>query len=420
MGLLDSMDDPRTMGLLSLGMGMLNSRGNFGQALGQAGPQALEAVRQVQQDKQKRAQQEQMQKMQQLQMQQAQMAIAEQQRATQERERMSALAQQFSRSPQQMAMANGQGPTVGNAAAAQTAPPGFDFSGYANALAGIDPVKALAVQQSLRKEQPKLSKLEQMRGPDGRMVNVAVFEDGTSKVLPYGVKPEIALQNLGNRVVAIDKNDTGNGASFATGTSPDTIYQGGITTRGQNLTNARAGEANQINKDAARVQIINDPTQGILLVDKGNGLTRPARTMDGKAVPSEKSAADRRNAQSALDLVTSAESVVPDATGSIAGDLFDRAAAAIAVSTSGAQGTAKLKTIEGALLAKMPRMEGPQSNIDVANYKAAAGQIGDPWVPRKTKLAALETVKEIQQRYAGGGTDTPSDIADIMNKYRKP
>ena len=78
MGLLDSMDDPRTMGLLSLGMGMLNSRGNFGQALGQAGPQALEAVRQVQMDKQRRAQQEQMQKMQALQMQQAQMQIAQQ------------------------------------------------------------------------------------------------------------------------------------------------------------------------------------------------------------------------------------------------------------------------------------------------------------------------------------------------------
>ena len=54
MGLLDPTDDPRTMGLLSLGMGLLGSRGNFGQALGQAGPQALEAMRQVKQDQQKR------------------------------------------------------------------------------------------------------------------------------------------------------------------------------------------------------------------------------------------------------------------------------------------------------------------------------------------------------------------------------
>jgi hypothetical protein len=364
-------------------------------------------------------QQEQMQKMQQLQMQQAQMQIAEQQRAGAEREKMSALAQQFSRSPQQMAMSNGQGPTVGNAAAAQTAPPGFDFSGYANALAGIDPVKALSVQQSLRKEQPKLSKLEQMRDPQGRMVNVAVFEDGTSKVLPYGVKPEIALQNLGNRVVAIDKNSTSNGTSFGIGTSPDAIYQGGITMRGQNLTNARAGEANQINKDAARVQIINDPNQGPLLIDKGTGLARPARSFDGKPIPGEKAVADKKGAQAALDLIGQAEGIIPGATGSIVGDLIDKAAAAVAVSTPGAQGTAQLKAIEGALMMRQPRMEGPQSNADALLYRQMAAQIGDPWVPRATKLKALETVREIHSRY-GAGSDTPSDIADIMNKYRKP
>lgn len=419
MGLLDSMDDPRTMGLLSLGMGLLNSRGNFGQALGQAGPQALQAMRQVQQDKQRQEQLAQAQKMQALQMQQAQMQLDEAKRATAEREKLSALAQQFSRNPQQMAMANGQGPTVGNAAAAQTMAPGFDFGGYANALAGIDPVRALAVQQSLRKEQPKLSKLEQMRDSQGRMVNVAVFEDGTSKVLPYGVKPEIALQNLGNRVVAIDKNSTSNGASFGIGTSPDTVYQGGITMRGQNLSDARAREANNINKEAARVQIINDPNQGPLLIDKGTGLARPAVGFDGKPIPSEKSVADKKGAKAALDLIGQAESIIPGATGSIAGDLIDKAAAVIGASTQGAQGTAQLKALEGALMMRQPRMEGPQSNADALLYRQMAAQIGDPWVPRATKLKALETVKEIQGRYAGGG-DTPSDIADIMNKYRKP
>jgi hypothetical protein len=419
MGLLDSMDDPRTMGLLSLGMGLLNSRGNFGQALGQAGPQALQAVRQVQEDRQKKAQREQAQQMQALQMQQAQMAIAEQQRAAAERQQLSALAQQYARSPQQMAMANGQGPTVSNAAAAQTAAPGFDFQGYATALAGIDPVKALGVQQSLRKEQPKLSKLEQMRDADGRMVNVAVFEDGTSKVLPYGVKPEIALQNLGNRVVAVDKNSTANGASFNIGTSPDAVYQGGITMRGQNLSDARAREANNINKEAARVQIINDPNQGPLLIDKGTGLARPAVGFDGKPVPSEKSVADKKGAKAALDLIGQAEGIIPSATGSIVGDLIDKAAAAVAVSTPGAQGTAQLKAIEGALMMRQPRMEGPQSNADALLYRQMAAQIGDPWVPRATKLKALDTVREIHSRY-GAGSDTPSDIADIMNKYRKP
>lgn len=79
MGLLDPMDDPRTMGLLSLGMGLLGSKGSFGNALSQAGPQALQSMRQVQQDKARRAQMEQAQKLQDLQLQQAQMQMAQQQ-----------------------------------------------------------------------------------------------------------------------------------------------------------------------------------------------------------------------------------------------------------------------------------------------------------------------------------------------------
>ena len=41
MGLLgDITDDPATMGLLSLGFGLMGARGNIGQGLGQAGPMA--------------------------------------------------------------------------------------------------------------------------------------------------------------------------------------------------------------------------------------------------------------------------------------------------------------------------------------------------------------------------------------------
>ena len=419
MGLLDPTNDPGTMGLLSLGLGLLGSKGSFGSALSQAGPQALQAMQQVK-DRQRLAEQDkQQQAMRALQMQQAQMQLAEAQRAAAERQKLSDLAAQSVLTPDQVAMRANGGPTMAASQAAQTASPDFDWKRYTSGLAGINPMMALQIQQSMRKEQPKLSKLEQMRDPQGRMVNVAVFEDGTSKVLPYGVKPEIALQNLGNRVVAIDKNDTGNGASFAMGTSPDTIYQGGVTMRGQNLTDARSREANTINKEAARVQIINDPNQGPLLIDKGTGLARPAVGLDGKPVPSEKSAADKKGAKEALSLIGQAESIIPGATGSIAGDLLDRAAAAIAVSTPGAQGTAQLKAIEGALMMRQPRMEGPQSNADAQLYRQMAAQIGDPWVPRATKLKALETVRSIQERYAGGG-DTPSDIADIMNKYRKP
>jgi len=49
-----------------------------------------------------------------------------------------------------------------------------------------------------------------------------------------------------------------------------------------------------------------------------------------------------------------------------------------------------------------PRMEGPQSDKDVALYRQMAGQIGDPTVPNKTKMAALDAIEELHRRYAGG------------------
>jgi hypothetical protein len=147
MGLLDSMDDPRTMGLLSLGMGLLNSRGNFGQALGQAGPQALQAVRQVQEDRQKKAQREQAQQMQALQMQQAQAAMAQQQAQQQRQAAIEGAYRGALRSPEQMAMAGGGGPSVANAAAIPNTMPQIDQSALIRNLMQADPMAAYQMLQ---------------------------------------------------------------------------------------------------------------------------------------------------------------------------------------------------------------------------------------------------------------------------------
>jgi hypothetical protein len=126
-GLLDFTDDPKTMGLLSLGLGMLNSKGgNVLTALGQAGPGALDAIRQVKQDQQRKQQLEQQQQMQAMQLQQAQMQLAEAQRAHADRQRQQDFLQSLP-SPQMaangQAMANGGGPSVANAGKVQQVDP---------------------------------------------------------------------------------------------------------------------------------------------------------------------------------------------------------------------------------------------------------------------------------------------------------
>jgi hypothetical protein len=124
MGLLGEEIDPKTQGLLALGFGLLNSRGNLGQAIGQAGPQAMQAYSQANDAIQRKKQQEQAMQAQALQMQMSQQQIAEMQRQAALAEAQRAKDDEFRKlipSPQgqaaSAALAGGGGPTVGNAAA---------------------------------------------------------------------------------------------------------------------------------------------------------------------------------------------------------------------------------------------------------------------------------------------------------------
>jgi hypothetical protein len=45
-------------------------------------------------------------------------------------------------------------------------------------------------------------------------------------------------------------------------------------------------------------------------------------------------------------------------------------------------------------------MSGPQSDKDVLLYREMAGQVGDSTLPVETRKAALETIRQIQERYA--------------------
>ena len=253
MGLLDNfggnLDDPKTQAMLALGFGLLNSRGNFGQGLGQAGAQAMGVYGDARKAQQQKAMQEQQMQAQALQQQMMQQQLAEAQRAAAEREKLGRLAAGSVISPQQGAMSANGGPTMAAASAVGSTPQGFDWAKYSTGLAAINPMMALEVQSKLKKESPKLSKLEPMKLPTGEMVNIAVFEDGTTKVLPYGVRPDIALQNLGDKVVAVDKNATPSGQSFNIGASPDTRLQVGATIRGQNVAAGTAANRLAFDKE---------------------------------------------------------------------------------------------------------------------------------------------------------------------------
>jgi hypothetical protein len=97
-------------------------------------------------------------------------------------------------------------------------------------------------------------------------------------------------------------------------------------------------------------------------------------------------------------LIGSAMPLLKESTGSGMGSLVDKAAGFAGVSMPGADVAAKLKVIGGTIVSKMPKPPGAASDRDMQLAAEQAGQLGDPTVPPSQKIAALESLKEINQR----------------------
>lgn len=93
-------------------------------------------------------------------------------------------------------------------------------------------------------------------------------------------------------------------------------------------------------------------------------------------------------------------------TGSAIGALVDKGAAVVGRSTPGGNIAAQLDIVSANMVKNVPRFEGPQSNIDVDGYKAAAGRVSDRSLPIEQRIAAAKEVKYFEEkaiRQAQGG-----------------
>ncbi len=114
------------------------------------------------------------------------------------------------------------------------------------------------------------------------------------------------------------------------------------------------------------------------------------------------------------DLVSQADSILKGKekpTHSTIGNLIDSVASIIGQTPSGAAQADQLRVIGGALVSKMPRMEGPQSDKDVALYREMAGNVANANLPIKRRIAALDQVKQIVSKY-----DKTSDQSGIPDQ----
>lgn len=89
------------------------------------------------------------------------------------------------------------------------------------------------------------------------------------------------------------------------------------------------------------------------------------------------------------------------------------------ISTKASQSDAQLKAIAGQLISKMPRMEGPQSNIDVEMYRQAAGDIANANIPAETRKAAIKTIRDLNEKYANPSQNTQAPMMPTPEQARE-
>lgn len=241
---------------------------------------------------------------------------------------------------------------------------------------------------------------------DGKPYNYVLNKRGGVKQLDYEPAPDNQVVDLKDRSVILDKLRTPAGTSLAYGQSPDSKASNAVQwarltedKRHRGVTEAQGAATAALGKwqyDTERGGLVNMQT----------GEFKPA-VQGGQPIGAKGETKNRENAGAALAIIEQAEKLIGGATGSYAGAAADKGAQLFGFSPDGADVIAQLQALEGALMLKQPRMEGPQGVLDVQLYKQMAGKIGDPTVPVSQKKAALAVIKRLHNRYPGshgGGT----------------
>lgn len=291
---------------------------------------------------------------------------------------------------------------------------GFDPRAFLEANPGVDLAgvqQAMQMSKAMTPAQAEFSTTPQY-DQEGRAFILG--KDGSMKYLA-GIKARDKLEevNLGGKLGFRSPYEAALRAEMPKTQTLESLASNAVTMRGQNMTDARSKEANNIQQQSARTQIMQTP-EGLIAIDKGRNQAVPV-TMGGSPVRSEDAMKKTANAKTVLSLLDEAEKILPSSTGSAIGAGVDMAAGAAGMSTKGAQSIARLKSIEGQLIASMPRMEGPQSDADRLLYQQAAGDLANSMKPVKTRQAASETLRKLQQKYVNPGS---SDIQSLLDKYK--
>lgn len=157
-----------------------------------------------------------------------------------------------------------------------------------------------------------------------------------------------------------------------------------------------------------RTQLFEGPEGQRVVTMEGDNVGRSVPVLDeqGRPIMGKRGQSVAQKAQNAKDLEAlagEAEKLVPGATGSGIGAGIDFLVgpATVGASTPGSRALASLRILQGKMLALTERMEGPQSDADRRVYEQAVGDLSNRFTPAGDKLAAIATIREMNQKYFG-------------------
>lgn len=218
--------------------------------------------------------------------------------------------------------------------------------------------------------------------------------------------------NVLDNQTAKDNNIRDNTTSTDNNIRTNETQRYGIRTTAETADENRAVQMQRLEFDQQQAEIKNGQGEikeanGKLWIVYKDGTARPAVDANGTQLASNKTNNPQAQAQNEeamriqrVDtILPEVKKLLPKATGSYAGAGVDLLGNAVGYSTEGAKATAQLKTLSGQLVALMPKMSGPQSDKDVQMYREMAGELADDTKPIQTRLAALQTIEQLNNKY---------------------
>ena len=231
-----------------------------------------------------------------------------------------------------------------------------------------------------------------------------VLDNQTSRANNYDTNTVSRQNNITTNQTSRDNNITTNQQSNINSERAALIQQYGIDERSKNVD--KQIEYNLQKQELARKEAKLQTFGGKVYMVYKDGTAAPALDAQGNQMTDTKIdptiQRDIRNEKVRIsklnNILPEAERLLQGATGSRTGAAIDSITGAFGYTTEGRKTTAQLEVLAGQLVSMMPRMEGPQSDKDVAMYKAMAGNIADPTKTVAERQAALKTIKRMTQK----------------------